>query len=397
MTETRLAALPTVPLPLRRAGLDPAAVAFAMEVVGAAARLPGLADPSRPAVDRLDDRRGVTTLVLATPDLRPDELTALLTFRLAQFLASGAVEPSMVHAGGFRHDPPASVGPADLHVVALAAATGELLAYATLRAMPDVAEGITLRTPGRPPLPKEAVYGRDLFNRLRILPDLPMRRLREIGRTARDWRRPPNDELGVRAPSELFVAVMRALAGPLRGEVDAVVGDVEIGVSDHMLTFLHLPAVLLRGVLARVADDTWLARRYLESRCHPFAMLLADDNPATRARLAAVEAALALPWPEAGRALFALLDDCRLTPSSLQPDDGSDALMQLELPSAGLSAADRAALLARGEWLRSLPPFAALTVAEATTLARLMAPIWQQYLAPIPEVAAALPPDPERP
>ena len=49
-----------------------------------------------------------------------------------------------------------------------------------------------------------------------------------------------SEDVEIRAPVEGALAAMRTLAGPLRGEVEAVIGYVEEGVAKRNLDFFHV-------------------------------------------------------------------------------------------------------------------------------------------------------------
>ena len=51
--------------------------------------------------------------------------------------------------------------------------------------------------------------------------------LRELGRLVKNRHLHAFDEVGIRGPVETCLAVVRAIVGPLRGSVDALIGDME--------------------------------------------------------------------------------------------------------------------------------------------------------------------------
>ena len=109
-------------------------------------RLPDLVEQPHPdAIYLKQDRHGVTTIVLRTPALTEEQLTKLMKFRLAQYLAVNFVDPAMVFAAQIEHEPLSGVSANDLHVVACATGTGEILCYAAVKAPPDAPVGTTLR------------------------------------------------------------------------------------------------------------------------------------------------------------------------------------------------------------------------------------------------------------
>ena len=301
------------------------AAAYAQRLIQEAAqlRLPELFSTIQPqALHQVRDRAGVSVVALLTRDLREDHLIAILRYRLAQYLLAGFVDSHMVYRTGMQHEPLEHVTPGDLHVLAGSAATGEILCYATYR---DVGSG-TVGPPGarqmslcavdRPLLPVEKTFGWGIYNHLPLLPDVPLAHLRELGRFIKNQGLSPSNELGIRAPIEVGAGLFRALIGPLRREVVAVVGDVEEDVAKKNLDFFHCPTILLRDAAPRSPERLYLSRHFQERACFPFAYLTADVVAATP-RLVAIEAALAQPARRGVAALLALKHSTQCPPSTL--------------------------------------------------------------------------------
>jgi hypothetical protein len=95
----------------------------------------------------------------------------------------------------------------------------------------------------------EEMFGWRLLNRLRIIPDLPVQKIRELGRFVKNQRLSPFDELGARAPMEIGVAIYHVMTGPLRMEMDAFVGDLEEDGTTSNLAFFHVPLVITHAAL----------------------------------------------------------------------------------------------------------------------------------------------------
>ena len=211
---------------------DPQVDGYVHELIdrAAQARLPQLFQDGRETLYRLE-RAGVSVIVVKTPGLSEAELKAVMAYRLAQYLVVHFVDPRMIAEARMEHEPIARVSPEDVHFIAGSTETGEILCYATLEGGPDFAPGATLRTLERPVFPVEQVHGWGIYNHLMVLPDLPLNRLRELGRFVKNQRLHTFDELGIRGPIEIGVALFKTLAGPLRMEVEALIGDLEEGVA----------------------------------------------------------------------------------------------------------------------------------------------------------------------
>jgi hypothetical protein len=91
---------------------------------------------------------------------------------------------------------------------------------------------VTLRTRDRPLLPVEDCEGWGVFNRLAVLPDLPLSSIWELSSLAKNHRLGRRDPRGVRSPIEVWSAIFHALTGPIWPEVQAVVGHFELQVAN---------------------------------------------------------------------------------------------------------------------------------------------------------------------
>ena len=338
---------------------------------GSSLALPELTrGPWPEAVYRVRDRRGIGVIALPARALTESQCESLLRFRFAQYLAVGFVDRELVYRERLEHEPAGAAEPEAIHLVAFSSDGGRVLAYLALRRAAESAPGVTLGTRERPLLPLEEHFGWGALNRLRVLPDLPLDRVRELGRFVKNQRLGPLAELGSRAAIEVCLAAMRALTGPLRLEVEAFVGEFENAVARRNLEFFHTPFVMLGGGLPAFPTDHYL-RPALDGRArYPFAVLVSDMGSMSE-RADAIEAALAEPGMHA-LAELALAHPPRRVRSSLAPPPGGAELADEPNPQPRLSLSARRRARERGEWLRSLAPFASLSETEATTLHRLM-------------------------
>ena len=221
----------------------------------------------------------------------------------------------------------------------------------------------------RPLFPVEEIFGRGLYDRLRILPDLPVGKVRELGRFVKNQQVSALDELLTRAPVELCVAILKLLTGPLRAEVEACIGDIEEGVAKKTMDFFHIPTVVIHGVLPYVAQDAFLWLRFQFRTCYPFAFLCADLS---MRRLAAIEEALALPGKQGIMRLFELKLERDQGKSSLEPPGGLPPLAEAAVPQQDVAMQTRRQMIDVGDWLRKTDLFSGLSSAEATVLGTFM-------------------------
>ena len=353
-----------------------AADSFAEKVIeaGAGVRLSALLGTPRPGtLYQVADRNGISVVALPSTALTDREVADLLAFRFAQYLAIGFVDRRIACAQNMRREPATVVAPGDVHIVTGVPATGEILCYAVVEQPPAATPGCRVRSPDRGLFAVERVHGPGVFNRLPILPDLAVSKVRELGRFVRNHQPVASTDLATRAAVETGVAVFRLMAGPLRMPVDAVIGDLEEQVAKQNLDFFHIPSVVLHSTVPYASSASYLYPRYQRHTVYPFACLTSDIEAALP-RLAAVEQALAKPGRRGLLALLRLRMQSRggAADSMLHRPDGPDLLHQLSLLQPQVDMARRNLLLEQGRWLSQTPTFAGLSIAEAAMLYALM-------------------------
>ena len=342
----------------------------------AAIRLPELwAKPHPKAIYTVANRGGIGVTVLRTSDLTDDQVVALMQYRLAQYIEANFVEPNVVYERRLTHEPLENLNRDDIHVIAGAVDDGEILCYATLEAPPDAPAGSTFRDRDRPLMPVEKVHGFGIFNRLPIVPDLPLQQIRELGRFVKNQRYHGVEDRSIRGPVEVGVAIFRMIAETLAFELSAVVGDLEEGVAKQNLDFFHVPLVVVHGTMPLQGEDSWLFPRYLRRTVFPFA-LLASDAAAALPRLAEIEQCLNRPGKLGLLSLMRLRNAKTEVPrSSLSPTDGLGALTDTALTQTDVPMAERRAVREAGLRLHETELFAGLSDAEAAVLSTFVEPL----------------------
>ena len=320
------------------------------------------------ALFHVADRHGVSVVALKTTSLTQEQLLALMRFRLAQYLDVNFVNAQVVYDRRLEHEPLDAVKPDDIHVMAGSPSTGEILCYAVIEAPLETAPGVTLRDKDRPLLPAEEIHGWGIFNRLPILPDLPLAKIRELGRFVKNQRYKGMEDLGVRGPIEVCVTIFRLVAETLSLELEGIVGDFEEAIAKQNMEFFHVPMVVLHGTMPLESEVGLLYPRYQYRTVFPFACLSSDASLAL-GRLGAIESALEKPGKLGLLALMRLRGDKPTTRSMLEPGAGVAALADEQLQQKGVPMADRREQREAGKRLQESQLFEDLSDAEATVLA----------------------------
>jgi hypothetical protein len=349
-------------------GLEPEVDAFIRELLerAAAIRLPELfREKPGDAIYWVGDRHGVSTVALRTTSLTHEQLVAIMTFRLAQYLMAHQLDPRLIYAERLAHEPLTNVSPGDVHVIAGSASDGEILSYVTLEFIPESERGKIMGDDDRRLFPVESVFGAGIFNRLTVVPDLPVDRVCELGRFMKNHGRTAFDDVATRGTVELVLCLAASLHNALRQYVDVGIGDFEEGVAKKSIDFFHVPLVVLHGVVPYVPERSFGFFNYQHRTRYPFAMLFSDIPPE---RMHAIEAALQRPGKAA---LVELLElkKIRTPKRSSLAHDGLPPLVDAPVPQEGLPMAVRRQLLDIGDWLRTTTLFKDLSVPEAAVLA----------------------------
>ena len=240
-------------------------------------RLPELFASAHPdALYQLPNRHGVSVVALRTSSLSQQQLTHILTYRLAQYLITGMIDADVIYQTQMAHEPFSSVAAKDIHVVAGSPETGQIFCYMVLKMLELALPATSLRAQDRPLFPVEQVFGWGIYNHLNILPDLPIAQVSELARYVKNHQLDSRDQGGARSPVEMGVALYRILCDSLRQEIAAVVGVLEERVAKRNLDFFHIPTVVIQGattcgIPAAYASDSFRSRTFC-----PFAFLVSD-------------------------------------------------------------------------------------------------------------------------
>jgi hypothetical protein len=303
--------------------------------------------------------------------LSSEELVALMRYRLAQYLDSDFVDGRVVYEQRLEHEPLDAVSGDDIHIVAGSAETGELFCYAIVEAPPEAPAEFRVRDRDRPLFPVEQVHGWGVYNRLRILPDLQVSKVRELGRFVRNQHLAPISDAAVRAPVEVFLAACRMITGSLAMNIDAMIGDFEEAIVKQNLDFFHVPMVVLHGTVPYVPEGKLLYPRYQYRTVYPFACLGLDGIHALP-RLDAIDEALAQPGTLGLIELMRAREEQTRARSSLEPPEGLPELADTPLPQEGVRMEARRGLRETGARLQTADLFSGLSDSEAAILGSCM-------------------------
>ena len=312
------------------------------------------------------DRNGVGAVACLDGALDDDQRLALAQFRFAQYLAADLVDTDIAFAQQLERDPRVDFSADTVHVMSFAADTGVLLASVMMCGPPAADRGVRFRSTERTPFQAEEHLGWGAFQRLAVLPDTPVERVREFGRLVRNFGK-GHEALGPRPLIELGLAVREVLCGPLALTVDVCIGEAESDRSQRNLEFFHTPMVVARGGLPVLPAGHVLSRMFEGHNKTPFAFAVAD-LAWNASRVKAIEAALDAPGLAALAALQRIDYDM---PSSLLPAGGLPALADTPLEQVTLPMDERRQWREAGRELQRFAALASLSETEATALRRL--------------------------
>jgi hypothetical protein len=272
-----------------------------------------LGAPHAAALYQVPNRGGVGVVALRTNSLSETQLSQLMSFRLAQYLLAGLIDPEVVYRERLRRDLTSSVSTRDIHVIAGVPQSGQILCYLVLRAL---ASDATLRTQRRPLFPVEQAFGWGIYNDLPVLPDLSIATIVEVSRFVKNHQIDVLDEGLLRSPMEVVVGLHRLVCDPAY-EIAAMVGDIDQTVGERYFGVFHMPTIMLRDLTPRTPEEGFLGWAARSRRFCPFATLVADLARQGQ-RLASIEHALALPGRQGVRSLLGLRRDALIPRSSLE-------------------------------------------------------------------------------
>jgi hypothetical protein len=308
-------------------------------------------------------RFGVHTLCMPNSSLTAEQSAALVRFRIGNYVRVGFVDVDRLAPMLEGGSPLGVSAPDDIHIVSMSA-QGQILCTAILRTIACSDDTVRLRDLNRPLFPVELVHGHNVFNGLRVLSDLPVVRIRELGGFVKT-KLVDAPQLTIRATIEVGIGLMRVLAAvPMTLQVDALVGDLDPAVAKANLEYFGIRIVVLSSNSHQAPSGSFLGPRYADHDVHPFAMLT-RDSMLSLARLEEIDRGLDLPDAEALMELLRLRETLDLSDWSTLTPEGRAGL--LRAPQDG-DASDDIAEAAR-QLRDHIPLLQLLTDEQITTLA----------------------------
>lgn len=253
---------------------------------------------------RMAQRQGVHMVVVAQAVVEATGTwPALSRFRLLNYLKAGLVDVSVAAQYGWQAEP-VRPGDQDLHILAVQAGTGRLLASATLR-RPAGNAGARMADRDRPLLVVEEAFGVGVYDGTPGLPALRLGQVAEVKRLVRD--QDLHGIAGLRVALETIMALIAASSFAWDLPIQAWLGDLEPRVA-RLAAFLHLRVHLVNAPpqpAPASTDARYLSHHFAAGQARPF-VIWTDELAPTVPRCAQVQAALALPDAAAAPALAAL-------------------------------------------------------------------------------------------
>ena len=264
-----------------------------------------------------EERSGVHVALVETNALGEELLSALLGWRLAQYLFTGFYDEARVRELGWTTEPRESVHDDDLHGLALDG-RGRLLCYVTLK-QPEGLATARYAAVGRSPFPCEEVHGRAWQELLTLPDDLPAATVWELARFCRDQRRGRLDAASRRAPLELALGVAHFARRPSEQlRIRAATGDFDPDVALRNVRFFFIPVATFAPHQVKLPAGHPLTPRYAQHPTAPFLATTDDIDNATYLRWVDIDMALDRDNAEAARRLRALRNVVSVRESSFK-------------------------------------------------------------------------------
>lgn len=227
-----------------------------------APQLAGLRDYQQFCIDR---RSGIATYAIPNYQLDNKLTRQLLRFAFVHYAKVGFINPQTAALQQLHAEPLERLAQDDVHILLVNQADNQLLAYSTLKA--PVVRGRRFDDPQRPAFGVETAFGRDLYDDIGALQDMPVEQVREIGRVTKAAMDDP--VLSAKAGLLLLSAYRKLLIRPDSG-VLAMVGDGERQVTLRNLSFYGFRPNVMPQRLACIPTEHLYANRYQGREVYPF-------------------------------------------------------------------------------------------------------------------------------
>lgn len=248
---------------------------------------------------RLLEKAGISAFAIPHSELPQTITRTLLRFAFVHYARVGFINPEQAARRLLHHEPLSNLNARDVHIVLTDTQSGLLLGYSTLKA--PVSDTLLFNNQQRPAYGVEHAFGRDLYQNVAALQNLPASSVREIGRVTKAELKDPvrNAQAGI-----MLLAAYHHVVSDSRYGVQAFVGDGEKNVTLRNLTFFGFNPQLLPARSACLPAEHLYHHRYQGRDVRPFWLLLSDIN---HKRAVAVESLLDLE----GEALLNALMESR--------------------------------------------------------------------------------------
>jgi hypothetical protein len=267
---------------------------------------------SRPA------RHGVRLVVVPTVAMPEAALSALLAWRLGQYLLTGFYDAAAVAERRMTGEPREQVHDRDLHAMALDD-DGQILCYLTLKQPAGLGPDSewTFRDGERPLFPSEEIHGRRWQGRITGVDEITAASCWELARFVKDQRRSA-DAITMRAPLEIALGLARLARHPTYHGIRLVIGDLDPEVALRNVRFFYVPVATFPAHRVELTPGSLLAPRYRDHETAPFIGSVADIDYTTYIRWADISLALSCEDLEASLRLLALRQFISVKESSLK-------------------------------------------------------------------------------
>ncbi|MGR6873395.1 HesA/MoeB/ThiF family protein [Pseudomonas sp. HK3] len=207
----------------------------------------------------------LVSLAIRQSDLDDHHAKQLLRYSFVHYAKVGFINEKVAAKSLLHHEPISTLHKDDIHIVILDKTLGKLMAYSTLKAMPN--SDLPFSGTDRKLYSAENAFGRETFNKIEALKEYKVSEVREIGRVVKSQLE--DKVMSSRVGLLLVQSYFELINHPDSG-IKAMIGDGEKNVTLANLNMFGFNPILLPSASVEIEKSHLFSSRYEGRDVSPF-------------------------------------------------------------------------------------------------------------------------------
>ncbi|NVK38746.1 MAG: ThiF family adenylyltransferase [Gammaproteobacteria bacterium] len=214
---------------------------------------------------KIKSSENLISVAIRNGDLADKHKQQLLRYAFVHYAKVGFINQDTAAKDLLHHEPLTALQEDDVHILVLDKTLGKLMAYSTLKMMPE--SNKTFSEAQRPEYSVEKAFGRETFSNISDLAGLQLSEIREIGRVVKTYT---EDKTMSARVGLMLLDAYHALITQQDSGIKAMIGDGEAKVTLANLDMYGFNPVVLQKSNVVIDPEHLFASRYQGREVKPF-------------------------------------------------------------------------------------------------------------------------------